>query len=271
MNGKFQLGLRSFGEVFLDYRFEFISLQLAMRRYLYGPAAGVSSESLSYTHVTLRKESYDDARPGRTYLFSIEAEICSDPPCLCLRTQDILCIHLSNPLEELVHFLYQTRHYPLVTFDICSDLSASDLLEQVRHSFEHEKKAPSYGSTCTKCNADFQINFRTIDSDLVLVVTRWVDLGPGLSPDDRRWSVHSWDSLYQEQEPLDACDMEISPRAAFEKKALRNVEELQSYNLHCLEKQRYKKFMHRLVKYSVERDFWYLTHECTYPVKKNYQ
>lgn len=62
-------------------------------------------------------------------------------------------------------------------------------------------------------------------------------MGPGLSPDDRRWSVHSWDSLYQEQEPLDACDMEISPRAAFEKKSLRNVEELQSYNLHCLEKQ----------------------------------
>lgn len=36
-------------------------------------------------------------------------------------------------------------------------------------------------------------------------------------------------------------------------------------------KNSYKKFMHRLVKYSVERDFWYLTHECTYPVKKNYQ
>jgi hypothetical protein len=35
MNGKFQLGLRSFGEVFLDYRCEFISLQLAMRRRLH--------------------------------------------------------------------------------------------------------------------------------------------------------------------------------------------------------------------------------------------
>lgn len=59
------------------YHFSFIHVQLAMRRFHYGPNAGISTDSLFYTQV---HHTHSISRPPEQItLISIEATICSNP------------------------------------------------------------------------------------------------------------------------------------------------------------------------------------------------
>lgn len=106
-----------------------------------------------------------------------------------------------------------------------------------------DKKVTSYGKKCRKCNTDFRVGMSSINEELVLVVTKWFNLGPGLAPDDRRWSVHNWTSMSEGQEHLDDRGMEINVRDAFESKSPRDLKELRSHHLSCPKDQRNRQFM----------------------------
>lgn len=68
-----------------SYRLSFLQLKLAMRRCYYGPRAGISTDSLSYTQVR-------QFPPDMISLFSQEAEIYPKLPGLHLRIQDIVLV-----------------------------------------------------------------------------------------------------------------------------------------------------------------------------------
>lgn len=71
------------------YTLHFSHLQLAMRRFYYGPQCGISTDALSFTEV--ENDLFGGDRVSRpTTLFSIEAQICPKPPSLHLRIQEII-------------------------------------------------------------------------------------------------------------------------------------------------------------------------------------
>lgn len=73
-----------YSKSYVENEFCFIHLQLAMRRYHYGPQYGIHPSVLYFTGVTVHIMS--------TALHSFEAQICIDlrSPVLCLRIQDIM-------------------------------------------------------------------------------------------------------------------------------------------------------------------------------------
>jgi hypothetical protein len=117
------------------------------------------------------------------------------------------------------------------------------------------REAPSFVDTCRKCNTDFQINIVANEPELFLVVTTWFDLGPGLDPEDRRWTRHSSDVMFSTwfrvREDSDAVDGEINVRESFE--------DARSYNLSCLKDQRYKQVIREVTE---PHACWYLVHNC---------
>lgn len=95
--------------IFCIKKFSFLHLKLAMRRFYYGPESGISTGSLSHTQVT---ECYE--RPHRKeviWLFSRDAQICTNPLGLYVRSQDIL---LSSQVCYMVDKPYPGSFDPLM-------------------------------------------------------------------------------------------------------------------------------------------------------------
>jgi hypothetical protein len=186
------------------YRFYFVHLQLAMRRFYYGPEFGIPVESLLYTEVKsdrfrsrgppLLQPAINKTPEGNTQkdimmtLFSAEARICSTPPALCMRTQTIAVVTRQNiprmwpcrengPMKVCKH---------IHTFDPCfSDILVSQIK---RYCSTTIPKVPADQGSCDKCNTSWQLEIRTLDENHAsLTLTLWMDLGPGLSTEDPQW------------------------------------------------------------------------------------
>ena len=79
---------------------------------------------------------------------------------------------------------------------------------------------------------------------LAIILTRWINLGPCLSPDDHHWRVHA-----RNAENLDTLelDMTVSPRVSFENCAGdTSIEALRRHNLSLLKEKNYKGVMKKL-------------------------
>ncbi|KAJ5604249.1 hypothetical protein N7537_007205 [Penicillium hordei] len=186
------------------YKFHFVHLQLAMRRFYYGPEFGIPVESLLYTEIKanrfrsngppLLQPPTNKASEGDTQkdimmtLFSAEARICSTPPALCMRTQDIAVVTRQNiprmwpcrengPMKVCKH---------IHTFDPgFSDILASQIR---RYCSTTSPKVLADQGSCDKCNTSWQLEIRTLDeTHASLTLTLWMDLGPGLSIEDPQW------------------------------------------------------------------------------------
>ncbi|KAL1986327.1 hypothetical protein VTN96DRAFT_9565 [Rasamsonia emersonii] len=144
-----------------------------MRRHYYGPQYGIPLESLSFVEVMCDDE-------GRTTLLSVEARICSEPTSLCLRMQQwavFRCMERGILLSKF-HFVL-----------ICDHIGVARRKTIASFIMESER-TPGAVFKCHFCNIDFQITIREYDGGLAMVVTKWLDLGSGLTPDDTRWRVH---------------------------------------------------------------------------------
>lgn len=133
---------------------------------------------------------------------------------------------------------------PQVIF-ICahvSSLKQEKLLDTVVNAYIDGKESPSSTHKCKKCNTDSLIEVCKSGSGLALVLTTWINLGPGLTPDDPRWKVLSV-ACRDEGVTLGLNDQKPSPRACFEKASPRSLEALRSCNLSYLKDQRFKKIM----------------------------
>lgn len=188
------------------YRFVFVHLQLAMKRFHYGPVAGISTDSLFTIEVM--------PTPWATTLFSCEAQICCQPPALQLRVQDIVLFHSDLRIEwsedTIGHFLI-CRHQQNPELVL--------LMHRLASQFYDEKKEGIYSNYCGWCDTEYVIELRVLNGQLAFVITRWIDLGSGLTPLDPRWTVHA--RLIPERFErfgtlLNSSEMTHSPRAVFE-------------------------------------------------------
>ncbi|CAI7642561.1 unnamed protein product [Penicillium glandicola] len=101
-------------------------------------------------------------------------------------------------------------------------------------------------SNCEDCNTDYEIELfgNQPNGHLTVAMTRYINLGPGLSPDDPRWKVHTspgWDE--PEVCKLDSEYMNSSPRFTFNALTDTSLEDLTSRNLSYLEDERYRNMM----------------------------
>ncbi|KAL1989055.1 hypothetical protein VTN96DRAFT_5818 [Rasamsonia emersonii] len=151
------------------YWFCFVHLQLAMKRHYYGPGHGPSTESLSFTEV----QASDEA----TTLLSVEARICPAPASLCLRIQQWVVMS-SVKADTILSKTPSTL--------ICGHIGSGHTVV----SRIVESRSPEIFK-CRYCNIDYQLEIKEYPDDRsALVITKWLDLGSGLTPNDPRWRVH---------------------------------------------------------------------------------
>ncbi|CAG8340841.1 unnamed protein product [Penicillium salamii] len=184
------------------YIFQFVHLQLAMRRFYHGPEFGIPVESLLYAEVgaaqigpkdsvlpqspASKAPNKDSRKDTMMTMFSAEARICSTPPGLCMRMQDIGVVTRQN-----ASWMWSDR----ALMNICKHISTFDtslceiLSSQIkRYCSTTSISVPVEQGRCDKCNTSWQLEIRDLDeSRASIALTRWMDLGPGLSIEDVDW------------------------------------------------------------------------------------
>lgn len=218
-----------------DYCLSFMHLQLAMKQFYLGPRCGITTESLSHVEV---KE-----HPKVTTLYSIEAQICTEPVGLYLRIQDIMLVKdpTTNLFGESI-----TSIIPSHDFSICPHIGSPDIESLVEPLLLHHIEGTLFSQldgTCVTCNTDCHFEIREHCGCGALIVTRWINLGPGLNPDGPLWRIHSNEPWYKggpDSEP----DMAWSSRISYESASGNwSGEALLSRNLSYFDNERYKSLM----------------------------
>jgi hypothetical protein len=181
----------------VDYKLCFIHVYLAMRRFRLGVRSGISPNALNYSQ---RREF-----AGLMTLFCIQAKVCRDPPGLFVRIQDIMLLgNRNNPGKGSTippQFLRICAHvFRWMTSTYVQSMTAGHVIDN---------KVCCWKDRCEICNTHFELERRLFGGDVVLVLTRWLDLGPGLSPDDCQWKAHAVGATHVEP-------IAVSPRISFE-------------------------------------------------------
>lgn len=233
-----------------SYITNFLHLQLAMRGFYHGPQFGISTEAICYTQV--RHYPRESASPEKTTLCSIDAQICCKPPGLVLRTQEIMSV--SGHKQHLMYCNPRTqpekRGQPPFSMFICPHIDwkkLADLINPIVKAYRAGKKPPSSTHTCGRCHTNFRIEMCEYGTELALIITKWFNLGDGLSPDDPRWKRHAElaDRVHTGKVRRCPCNGKNSPRVCFEKASPRSLAALRSCNLSYLKDEQYKKVMYR--------------------------
>lgn len=215
-----------------DYEFHFVHLHLAMRRFYYGPQFGIPVESLLYREVvaytfapklavslgfpppSLSNEEYQ--RNYITALMSVDARICTTPPSLCLRMQQLAVVRKQN-----IARFFPNPEKTLVR--VCMHSNISELPYTVhslieRYSSDEAVTKLADQGRCGKCNTAYKMEIRDLgQKDACFVFTVWMDLGPGLTPDDYRWRCHL---DYEHNTLVPDDELVVDPRARFEKDSI---------------------------------------------------
>lgn len=222
------------------HRFHFVHLQLAMRRFYYGPHFGIPTESLFYTEAgtqvlggpaalwigSVPNSIQELHRNYMTTLKSFEARICSTPPSLILRIQELAVARRQNiprifpvPMTSFMRICHHIGSGDSVFF--ASESNPADF-DKFLISFIEQYRADAtlkhlvhQRQRCEECNTSWKLEIRDLGrKDVCLVSTRWIDLGPGLSPQDARWRIHDRYAPYM---VLAEHQLVENPRIRFEK------------------------------------------------------
>lgn len=223
----------------------FLRLKLAMRRFYYGSKFGISTESLSYTqvHYFPRRLFGEEI----TSLFSREAQICPEPLGLCVRTQDIVICH------SWINMFFDRR---LQVYDTCIHNDPIEKLSSLPGRLYHQRKV-SLSHVCERCNTASLIELTFSAHDVTFMMTRWVNLGPGLNPEDPRWKIHV-NSTSSRPAELPSSLRAQNPRSCFESMARRSYEDLLSRNSSYLRDQQYKNGEPFI---ATGQGLWYIPHK----------
>lgn len=155
-----------------------------------------------------------------------------------LRTQEIMSVPghkqflmYCNPRAQLE----KIRESPLTMF-ICLHIhrkKLAGLINPIVKAYRAGKKAPESTYTCGRCHTDFRIEMCEYGTELALIITKWFNLGDGLSPDDPRWKRHaeSADRVHTGEVRRSPSDGNNSPRVCFENASPRSLAALRSCNL----------------------------------------
>ena len=166
------------------YHLTFPHVQLAMKRYRHGIEHGVSTESLSFVEINVSNKAQNPRE--MTTLLSVEARLCPESSSLCLRIQQWAFLR-STDLDKLLascESLAICDHLMELTSDI-SRLVRSEIGPRCT---DIKNPISTAVHKCRECKTDFQVEIRMVgDEGLGLVITKWIDLGSGLTPKDAVW------------------------------------------------------------------------------------
>ncbi|KAE8323073.1 hypothetical protein BDV39DRAFT_196183 [Aspergillus sergii] len=215
------------------YRFEHIHLQLAMKRHHCGPEHGVSTDSLAYVEIQLLQNSI-------TSLVSFDVQIVR-ASSLCLRIQTwILAKELPSKLVEekwiCVHISMGEPHiFEIVRAAWYAAMESSPGRRPVLDTHR-----------CVACGLEYQIDTTTCGTaGIALIVTKWLDLGPGLDPTDARWRRHLIGSLSLRKQEMTTFNSDV--RSQFERESVFPLDDLTGRNRSLLKDTGYVRKM----------DWWY--------------
>jgi hypothetical protein len=241
-------------------RISFLQVKLAMRRYCYGPHFGINADSLAFTQVREYMHPWGNPkrpclvyRPIRT-LFSIDAQVCPEPLGLHVRMQDMLLFDIWEDSNIEV----DGKPYLLSLYEICNHTSFESKASDIR--FVYRGKNTSFPYTCPRCNTVSLIEFHRIDSRVALVMTRWINLGPGINREDPLWKLHIFtcnDGTMPSK--LERSLRLQSPRTCFENVASLSFEDLRSRNISYLRGDQYKRS--RLFSYDYQFRVWHISYK----------
>lgn len=227
-------------------RLSFLQVKLAMRRYLYGPRFGINTDSLAFTQIMEYRHPWLISKNSCTtlsvyqpvkLLFSIEAQVCPEPLGIHIRMQDIISYDIWQDSKIQVAW----KPYVMNLFEICPHVSLQSKAAEIDAVYEGTN--PSFPYTCPRCNTDSLVEFRKVGSKPALVMTRWVNLGPGIHRDDPLWKIHVFtckDGTMPTKIPKEKELGFHSPRTSFENMAMLSFRDLKSRNLSYLRGDRYK-------------------------------
>lgn len=221
------------------YLLNFSHIQLAMKRYRHGPLHGISTNSLAYVdvHVSDNEQSAEQM----TTLLSVDARIRPEPASFHLRVQQWATIK-SRDLARLLSAIKFVR--------ICDHLinlngEITRLIERLlaSHGAEVVNDCPATSKTlqCRECMLDYQIQLTMLgDEGLALVISKWLDLGTGLTPADIKWHYFRVD--YSRRAIPEAPG---TVRQRFEGEPGLSLDDLSSRNASYLTGKRYMQVMDR--------------------------
>ena len=171
---------------FSYYSFTFHHLRLAMLRHYLGPGYGTSTDELSFMQV----DDFGGGEQGEkiTTLLSVDARVCAQPARLCLRLQTWAVLHTRDQGLAL-------KKSKCVC--VCRHLMANngEMFQLIGSSLDEyntraEKPQRPKFLKCRSCKFVFQLEvLDTVSDGLAVVITKWLDLGSGLTPMDRKWRV----------------------------------------------------------------------------------
>ncbi|KAJ5723138.1 hypothetical protein N7488_001173 [Penicillium malachiteum] len=255
------------------YRFDFVHLQLMMRWFHYGPTYGLSPDTAFFTQVNLHSlkrfggtripslppmaTSQMFNKSYLTHIFSVEARVSPIVPSLILRLQDIgvvsrefapMLMPKNAPANiSLCNHIHTMSHVWGVSGE------AFNLFRSLIERYCANRVLDKFRGHCTKCNTAFEVeiqetNFFAGTNDVTLTITRWVDLGPGLSLDDLQWTTQI---AYNRRE-IPPADIIHDIRRRFDEAPFSqasggnvSVEERYRRNMSCMKTQRYERMMRR--------------------------
>lgn len=218
-------------------------LKLAMRRYRFGPMSGINPESLSYTQVRFYRHPlrvipccYPPAvSPFIPTLFSIESQICPEPLGLYTRMQDIILFDTWEDSKVV------PESNPIGIYKICFHATLSSKMSDLDALKDGKDSHIDY--TCSRCNTVCVIEILQVEpeSKIALIMTRWVNLGPGLDHEDPLWRICVGWSSAPRPEQLPQSMMTKSSRLCYENQSPEPLEELRFSNLSYLTEGKYTK------------------------------
>ncbi|KAJ5613680.1 hypothetical protein N7528_007334 [Penicillium herquei] len=163
------------------------------------------------------------------------------PPGLYIRLQDVLLV---GRREDLTFDPNDTpsSDFPItILVNVCAHMKSGDtIFPLVRSFYETEEKDIAHDITCEMCNTEAHIEITKIGSKIALLVTKWINLGPGITPDDILWRAHVENPLMLNTDS--ECipeDLYTNPRLFFERAALLAFKDLGSRNLAILRGREY--------------------------------
>lgn len=217
------------------YLLTFSHVQLAMKTYHHGPKHGVSTDSLAFVSVHVLDNEPNCKR--MTTLLSVEARIISHPESFGLRIQtwSLLRSTETNELLSASRFVRICDHIPKAGSDISRLIEA----ELGPHKTKVEKCVTIDVLRCRQCSTEYQIKLRMLgDEGLALVITKWLDLGQGLTPNDIKWRYLGFE--YREKA---ISELPGKIRQRFESESELSQDELLSRNASYLTGDRFMKVM----------------------------
>lgn len=155
--------------------FSFLHLKLAMKRFRHGEKYGISLDSLLYKQVMVDN--------GSLFLFSRDAKICSKRPSLYIRRQNII---ITSRTKFRAHLLPRGRLIPCFGADLYT------LVQGVLDKLE-DFMGVSFLYTCDMCNTDIEVEVRDFSPPahrIAIIITRWTNLGSGITQEDELWKFH---------------------------------------------------------------------------------